>query len=274
MSLAIVCVVALTTLLRSSQQVELLTYAEKNQGFPQWAHPIEPAVIDRSIANSRWNTDSSFPPYVPKLVMYSGTGVDKEHSGDAVRKLLHIKTQFRFHNWNTNNFLQDFESPQLRFLFRGKGGYFVIPPLSSIPILSTKAVTYINQYILDGGNTLIVCGSPSSILFLNENIPGGDLSGFELEGVYSDGPFEQQQGVVGTQFEQCATTMPGPAWGVDPATLPGNAVPLYEAPGSVGAFIIPAGAGAIIYIGYDFEQQNAAWNEVLLVAAGVAPLLN
>jgi len=277
MGLAVVCVVAVTVYMRSALEsdssVELLTYAEKNQGFPQWAHPIEPAIIDRSIVNSRWGPGSSSPPYVSKTTMYSGTGVKKSGSGNNVRIILKIKRQFRYHNWNTNNFISDFESPQLRFLSRGHDGYFIIPPLFSIPILSNKAVTYLNSFLIDNGNTFVVCGSASSILFLNENVPGGDLNGYNLEGAYSDGPFEQQKAAIGTQFQAAATTLTGAAWGVDPKSLPAEAISLYEAPGSSVVFIIPAGKGNIIYIGWDFEDDNVAWNEILLIASGVAPLM-
>jgi len=272
-SLAVVAVVALTSaMVNDNGVVEMLTYAEKNQAFPAWAHPIEPAITDRSIVNSRWGPGIDSPPYVSKTTMYSGVGVKKgEHdSGNNVRILLKIKRSFRYHEWNTNNFISDFESPQLRFMSRGMDGYFIVPPLYSIPILSNKAVTYLNSYLIDGGNTFVVCGSASSILFLNENVPGGDLSGFELEGAYSDGPFEQQKGTAGTQFQGAATVLPGPAWGVDPKSLPANAIPLYEAPGSVAAFIVPSGRGAIIYIGWDFEADSSAWNEMLDIAAGVA----
>lgn len=264
---AVVGVLAVVAVHQTSE-TELLTYDEKNAGFPDWSHPQLPANNDRSAINGRWTAKSDGPPYLSKMTMYSGTGVDKEGSANLVRRILGVKRQWRFHHWNTNNFVPSFESDQMRFLSRNKNSVLVIPPLTEMPVLSGSAARLLNNYLLYGGNTIIVCGSVSSTLFLNENLPSWDFHGYNLDAAWHSGPYEQQKATIGTRFDKTAVTLPGDGvWGVDIRSLPKEAVSYYEAPGVSVVFSLPAKFGKIVYVGYNFEQENEAWAEVLQAAA-------
>lgn len=131
-----------------------------------------------------------------------------------------------------------------------------------------SAARLLNNYLLYGGNTIIVCGSVSSILFMNENLPSWDFYGYSLDAAWHSGPYEQQKATIGTRFDKTATTLPGDGvWGVDINSLPKEAVSYYEAPGVSVVFSLPAKFGKIVYVGYNFEQPNEAWSEVLQAAA-------
>jgi len=267
LAVATACLVGYAALRQSHQEAELLTYDEKNQGMPNWAHPALPSVDDRSSVNGRWTSTSTFAPYVSEMTMYSGEGVDRDGSANYVRRLLGIKRQWRFHHWNTNNFVRSFESNQMRFLSRNKNSFLIIPSLSEMPVLSGTAARLLNNYLLYGHNTLIVCGSPSSVLFINENLPSWDFHGYDLSASWHSGPYEQQKTTIGSRFDKTAEILVGPnVWGVAVNSLPKEAVSYYEAPGVSVVFALPAKTGVIIYIGYEFNEENAAWAEVLQAA--------
>jgi len=210
---------------------------------------------------------SASPPYLAPITLYAGDGVNKHGSGKYVRRLMGVKTQWRYHNWNTNSYISSFESNQMRFFSRNKHSFLVIPPLAETPVLSGTAARYLNDYLLYGGNSLIICGSVSSILFLNMNIPSWDYYGYNLEAKWQAGPYEQQKATIGSRFDKAATTLPGDGvWGVDINTLPKEAISYYEAPGVSVVFALPAKTGKIIYVGYNFELPNNAWAEILQLA--------
>jgi len=267
MLVGVACIVGYVAVRHNAEQAELLTYDEKNQGFPNWAHPSLPGTDDRSMVNGRWTYQSSFAPYVSELTMYSGEGVDRDGSANYVRKLLGIKRQWRFHHWNTNNFVKSFEGEQMRFLSRNKNSFLIIPPLSIMPVLSDKSARLLNNYLLYGRNTLIVCGSPSSILFINENLPSWDFHGYSLNAAWQEGPYEQQKTTIGSRFDKTATILTGPSvWGVSIDSLPKEAISYYEAPGVSVVFALPAKTGVIVFVGFEFSEENAAWAEVLQAA--------
>jgi len=184
-----------------------------------------------------------------------------------VRRLLGVKVQWRFKNWNTNSFVTNFESEQMRFLSRNKNSFMIIPPLTEMPVLSGSAARLLNNYLLYGHNTIVVCGSVSSVLFLNENLPSWDFYGYNLDASWHTGPYEQQKTTIGSRFDKTAVTLPGDnVWGVNINSLPREAISYYEGPGVSVVFALPAKTGKIIYIGYNFEQPNAAWAEILQAA--------
>jgi len=155
----------------------------------------------------------------------------------------------------------------MRFLSRNKNSFLIIPSLSEMPVLSSGAARLLNNYLLYGHNTLIVLGSPSSILFVNENLPSWDFHGYDLNAAWHQGPYEQQKTTIGSRFDKTAEILVGPnVWGVSTDSLPKEAISYYEAPGVSVVFALPAKTGVIIYIGYEFNEQNAAWAEVLQAA--------
>jgi len=262
-----VCLVGYVAVTHLNHRDALLTYDEKNAGMPSWAHPALPGTDDRSMINGRWTYQSSFAPYVSEMTMYSGTGVDRDGSANYVRRLLGIKRQWRFHHWNTNSFVSSFESQQMRFLSRNKNSFLVIPSLSEMPVLSSASARLLNNYLLYGHNTLLVLGSPSSVLFINENLPSWDFHGYDLNAAWHQGPYEQQKTTIGSRFDKTAEILVGPnVWGVSVDSLPKEAISYYEAPGVSVVFALPAKTGVIIYIGFEFNEENAAWAEVLQAA--------
>jgi hypothetical protein len=124
-----------------------------------------------------WRHDRG-PPYVKRLTMFSGDGVDSKGSGTLVRRILGLKTAFQRpcdlrscrHAWSNNNFLSTFDGPQFRFLYRNVCSTLVVPPLTkgAGPILSDNGLYRLHHYLEDGYNTLIVLGSVGNVLFLNQ----------------------------------------------------------------------------------------------------------
>ena len=50
----------------------------------------------------------------------------------------------------------------------------------------------LNDYVLVGGNTMLVVGGPTGLLFINQNMAGTDGYGYELEPKWVEGPYEMQ----------------------------------------------------------------------------------
>jgi len=79
--------------------------------FPHWA--MNSALSDAAKAHGQpaeWRANRG-PPYVGAITLFAGQGVDKQGSGNLVRRILGLKTSFRFHKWEGNSFLKDFDNP-------------------------------------------------------------------------------------------------------------------------------------------------------------------
>jgi hypothetical protein len=97
--------------------------------FPYWA--MNSGLADAAKGhgqNGLWRANRG-PPYVQATTMFAGEGVDKQGSGNLVRRIVGLKTSFRFHKWEGNNFLTSFDGPQFRFLYRNVHSSLIIPPL-------------------------------------------------------------------------------------------------------------------------------------------------
>lgn len=118
--------------------------------YPSWAvSDGEKAAGMGHGQDGEWEADRG-PPYVSVTTLYSGAGADKEGSANLVRRILGIKTSFRSHDWDGNNFLTSFDGPQFRFLYRNVHSTLVVPPLErggGIPLLGWNAIHRLYQYV-------------------------------------------------------------------------------------------------------------------------------
>ena len=238
--------------------------------FPGWS--MNSGLHDAAQGHGQageWRSNRG-PPYVAATTMFAGTGVDRDGSGNVVRRILGLKTSFRFHKWSGNSFISNFDGPQFRFLYRNVHSQLVIPPLemSSGPLLGWNAIHRLYLYVNEGHNSLIVTGGPASALFINNNVISRD-GGYDLQPKWAPGPYERQDAVEGTPFAACATTLPGPGTqvhGVNIASLPAEAVSYYESGDVSVIFSIPSGSGNIVYVGFDFTSPVTPWVHALIAA--------
>jgi len=242
--------------------------------FPSWTHGGALRYYDRSMAHGQWSPDAG-PPYVKHVTMWSDPDC-VDHTGPAnnVRRILGLRTSWHDHKWNTNSFMSDMNSVQLRFLSRNTNSVLVIPPFHQFPSMSTRAMAMLNDYVLVGGNTIIVVGGPTGVLFINQNLAGTDGYGYELEPKWVEGPYEMQDSAMGSAFQYGAVTLPAVETynvGVTTASLPKEAVSYYEASEVSVVFMLPCEAGRIIYIGYTFAEMVPAWTDILLLALRSSP---
>jgi len=238
--------------------------------YPYWATNSGLADAARGHGQAgEWRANRG-PPYVQATTMFAGEGVDKEGSGNVVRRILGLQTSFRFHKWQGNSFLSNFDGPQFRYLYRNVHSQLVIPPLemSAGPLLGWNAIHRLYLYVNEGHNSLIVTGGPASALFINNNVINRD-GGYDLQPKWAPGPYERQETVAGTPFAACATTLPGPGTqvhGVSIASLPAGAVSYYESGDVSVIFSIPAGSGNVLYVGFDFSAAITPWVHALIAA--------
>lgn len=176
--------------------------------------------------------------------------------------------------WNTNSFMSEMNAVQLRFLSRNTNSVMVIPPFHQFPSMSTRAMAMLNDYVLVGGNTIIVVGGPTGILFINQNLAGTDGYGYDLEPKWTEGPYEMQDAAMGSAFQYGAVTLPAVETsnvGVTTASLPKEAISYYEASEVSVVFSLPCEAGRILYIGYTYSEMVPAWTDILLLALRSSP---
>ncbi|EKX47141.1 hypothetical protein GUITHDRAFT_107052 [Guillardia theta CCMP2712] len=243
--------------------------------YPNWSHD---QLIGGKGQDGVWRYDRG-PPYVQRLTMFSGPGVNSVGNGNLVRKILGLKLAFGGscdlrscqRGMQGNSYIGDFDGAQFRFFYRNACSTLVIPPLSNGagPVLDDKGVYRLYRYLKEGYNTLVVCGGTSSILFINQNIASVD-GGFELEPGWVDGPYEAQSAQrANTPFAALPVSLPGPetsVTGVQLSSLPPNAISYYEAEDVSVVFEIPMGQGRIIYLGYDYSEPIIPWVHTLTAA--------
>jgi len=247
--------------------------------YPTWA---KGAALTGKGQDGEWRHDRG-PPYVMRVTLFSGDGVDTKGSGTLVRRILGLKTAFGKpcdlrscrHAWSNNNYLTSFDGPQFRFLYRNMCSVLVVPPLTNGagPILSDNGLFRLHHYLRSGHNTLIVLGGVANVLFLNQNYVDRD-GGLSLEPNWVEGPYEAQDidgvpAAKGTPFEALSVTLPSPGVsvvGVKLSTLPANAISYFEAQDTSVVFEIPTKSGRILYIGYDFSEPVTPWIHALVAA--------
>jgi len=218
--------------------------------YPGWAKGV---AIPGQGQDGEWRHDRG-PPYVKRITMFAGAGVDTVGNGNLVRRVLGLTTAFQKvcdlrscdHAMTGNQYIKNFDGAQFRFLYRNACSSLVIPPLTkgAGPVLGDNGLFRMHHYMKDGYNTMVVCGSTASILFINQNVATLD-GGFQLEPAWVDGPYEAQEAqMANTPFAALAATMPGPGigvTGVHTSSLPPNAISYYEAEDVSVIFEIPMG---------------------------------
>eukprot|EP00287_Rhodomonas_sp_CCMP768_P009365 CAMPEP_0196732172 /NCGR_PEP_ID=MMETSP1091-20130531/11644_1 /TAXON_ID=302021 /ORGANISM="Rhodomonas sp., Strain CCMP768" /LENGTH=407 /DNA_ID=CAMNT_0042075391 /DNA_START=15 /DNA_END=1238 /DNA_ORIENTATION=+ len=248
----------------AEKQLDLL------RDFPYWA--ANSAQSDAAKGHGQygeWRVNRG-PPYVAATTLFSGTGVDQAGSGNLVRRIVGIKTSFRFHKWEGDSFLTDFDGPQFRYEYRNVHSQLIVPPLeiSGGPLLGWNAIHRLYMYVNYGHNSLIVVGGPASLLFINSNVINTD-GGYDLEPKWITGPYERQAAAEGTPFAACAATLPGPGTQVHGAaisSLPREAISYYETGDVSVVFEIPSGEGRVLFLGFDFTEPVIPWVHALIAA--------
>mmetsp|Transcript_913 Transcript_913/g.2283 ORF Transcript_913/g.2283 Transcript_913/m.2283 type:complete len:489 (-) Transcript_913:100-1566(-) len=249
--------------------------AQLGKAYPDWAKGLSIPGVGQT---GEWRHDRG-PPYVRRLTMFAGDGVDTIGNGNLVRRVLGLKTAFGKpcdlrscqHAWSTNEYIRSFEGSQFRFLYRNQCSSLVIPPLThgAGPILDNNGLYRLHHFLKDGYNTLIVLGSVASVLFLNQNVATIE-GGFSFTPDWVSGPYEAQAAQkANTPFAALSVTLPGPGTsvvGVKKATLPTNAISYYEAEDVSVVFEIPMGTGRILYLGYDYSEPVVPWVHALVAA--------
>lgn len=243
--------------------------------YPGWAKGV---TIPGKGQDGEWRHDRG-PPYVKRITMFAGAGVDTVGNGNLVRRVLGLTTAFQKvcdlrscdHAMTGNQYIKNFDGAQFRFLYRNACSTIVIPPLTkgAGPVLGDNGLFRLHHYMKDGYNSMIVCGSTASVLFINQNVATLD-GGFQLEPAWVEGPYEAQSAqMANTPFAALAATLPGPGigvTGVHTSSLPPNAISYYEAEDVSVVFEIPMGQGRIIYLGYDYAEPVTPWVHALVAA--------
>jgi len=249
--------------------------AQLGKAYPDWAKGLSIPGVGQT---GEWRHDRG-PPYVRRLTLFAGDGVDTIGNGGLVRRALGLKTAFGKpcdlrscdHAWSTNEYIRSFDGAQFRFQYRNQCSTLVIPPLThgAGPILDTNGLYRLHHYLKDGYNSLIVLGSVASVLFLNQNVATKE-GGFSLVPDWVSGPYEAQaEQKANTPFAALSVTLPGPGTsvvGVKKSSLPTNAISYYEAEDVSVVFEIPMGTGRIIYLGYDYTEPVVPWVHALVAA--------
>jgi hypothetical protein len=243
--------------------------------YPDWSKGVS---IPGHGQEGEWNHERG-PPYVQRLTMFAGQGVDTLHNGNLVRRILGLNKAFQRpcdlrscdEAFSGNQYVRSFDGAQFRFLYRNLCSTIVIPPLTkgAGPILGHNGLYRLHHYLKDGYNTLIVLGGTASLLFLNQNV-ATLTGGYSLAPSWVDGPFEAQaaQG-ANTPFAALSVTLPNPGvavTGVKISSLPTNAISYFEAEDTSVVFEIPLGTGRIIYLGYDYSEPITPWVHALVAA--------
>ena len=243
--------------------------------YPSWATAQS---IPGTAQDGEWNNERG-PPYVQRLTMYAGQGVDTLHNGNLVRRVLGLDKAFQTpcdlrscdKAFSGNEYVRSFDGSQFRFLYRNLCSAVVVPPLTkgAGPILGHDGLYRLHHYIKDGYNTLVVLGGTANVLFLNQNVATVD-GGFSLQPSWVDGPFEAQAAQsANTPFAALSVTLPNPGvsvTGVKISSLPTNAISYFEAEDTSVVFEIPLGTGRIIYLGYDYSEPVVPWVHALVAA--------
>jgi len=158
--------------------------------YPEWSKTIDDINAVGKINHGEW-TPFKGPPFMERMVLFSGNDVDVTQAGNLVRMIMGLKKNFG--KWEGNGYLKSFESQQMRFIQSNKNSVLVIPPLSeaNMPVLTDYAKGMLHHYISAGQNSIIVTGGPAAVDFVNQNfltLDGGQL----LEPAWTRGPYERQ----------------------------------------------------------------------------------
>jgi len=241
------------------------------QDYPKWARTVEQINAAGAMNHGVWKYYKG-PPFLQRVTMFSGNDVDITTSGNLVRRVLGLPLSFG--KWEGNSFVKNFDSQQMRFLASNEHSALVIPPLTldNTPLLPDSAKALLHQYIAVGHNTLVVCGGPAAVNFINMNFLGTEGER-HLEPAWTRGPYEKQDASVGTPFQSLPVTLPNVknhAHGVRKQSLPHEAVSYFETDGISVVFSLPFGGGQMMFVGFDYTILSRPWVKTLIAAAQFA----
>ena len=233
--------------------------------YPRWAKTTDQINEMGHKKHGLW-TYFKGPPFLNRVTMFSGNDVDITRSGNIVRRVAGLRKNFG--KWEGNTYLQSFDSQQMRFIESNKHSVIVIPPLSEAnqPVLSDDAKQMLIHFVGSGHNTLIVCGGPANVDFINKNMLPAD-GGQLLEPAWTRGPYEKQKTTVGTPFQTLPITMPNDmnhAHGVRKQSLPMEAVCYFGTMDICNVFSIKYGQGQLLFIGFDYTKLSQPWIKTLI----------
>lgn len=241
------------------------------QDYPEWSKTIDDINAASKINHGVW-TPYKGPPFMERLILYSGNDVDVTSAGNMIRMIMGLRKNFG--KWEGNGFLKNFETQQMRFVQSNKDSTLVIPPLSegNMPVLTDYAKKMLRHYISGGSNSIIVTGGPASVDFVNQNFLTLDGSQL-LEPAWTRGPYERQGVSDNTPFSTLPVSLPNVknhAHGVRTKSLPRDAKSYFEtgedAPGGGVSvvFSLPMGKGTLLYVGYDYSSLSEPWVKTLI----------
>jgi len=241
--------------------------------YEEWQKSIDDINAEGKINHGLW-TPFTGPPFMQRMVLYSGNDVDITESGNLVRMVMGLKKNFG--KWEGNGFLKSFESQQMRFVQSNKNSVLVIPPLEegNMPLTTDYAKKMLHHYISGGANSIIVCGGPGNVDFINQNFLTLDGSQL-LEPAWTRGPYERQVVTEGTPFQTLPVTLPNVnnhAHGVRVSSLDRHAKSFFETgeggPGGAVStvFSLPFGKGTMLYVGFDYSSLSEEWVKTLIAA--------
>jgi hypothetical protein len=249
---------------------QMFRNSNKYGDYTEWEKTIDDINHEGKVNHGLW-TPYKGPPFMERMVLFSGNDVDVTQSGNLVRMVMGLKKNFG--KWEGNGYLKSFEGPQMRFVQSNENSILVIPPVTddNMPTLTPYARKMLRHYI-SKGNSVIVCGGPASIDFVNQNFL--ELDGnMLLQPAWTRGPYERQVVSENTPFQTLPITLPNVnnhAHGVRTQSLPPDAKSYFEVgEGSPGGgvsqvFSLPLGKGQMLYIGYDYSKLSEEWVKTLI----------
>jgi hypothetical protein len=160
----------------------------------------------------------------------------------------------------------------------------IVPPCFA-PRLSNTELDVLNRAVYELGASIMVVGGLQGANFISQNLAGMEGHGyvdqegigaetfsekFDLDAVFSDGPFIMQNAAANTEFFYGPHTLEGVGQstvGIPVRQLPPETKHYYMSADEISAvFEIPAGKGRILFLGYDFLEMAPHWIEALLLA--------
>eukprot|EP00293_Proteomonas_sulcata_P013217 CAMPEP_0184297004 /NCGR_PEP_ID=MMETSP1049-20130417/7945_1 /TAXON_ID=77928 /ORGANISM="Proteomonas sulcata, Strain CCMP704" /LENGTH=284 /DNA_ID=CAMNT_0026606523 /DNA_START=26 /DNA_END=880 /DNA_ORIENTATION=+ len=235
------------------------------QDYPTWTKSLSQINEAGKVNHGVWEYYKG-PPFLQRVTMFSGNDVDITYSGNLVRRIIGLPLNFG--KWEGNYFINNFEGQQMRFLQSNKHSVIVVPPLSegNEPLLTDRAKERLHHYMAKGHNTLVVCGGPAALHWINVNF--FPLTGRRLlDPAWTRGPYEKQEITVGTPFQTLPVTLPNDnnhVHGARLASLPMEAKSYFETKDVSVVFSLNFGEGQLLFIGYDYSYLSKPWVKTLI----------
>jgi len=224
-------------------------------------------------------------------VVFSVTpGCDSSGTTTNVKRILRpvISDPFRSTVWANSRYEEwKWADHQLGYLLAHYEDLTLVIPPCFIPryAFSWRALGVMNEAIYQRGMSVLIVGGLSGIDFLSRFLAGNDGYGYldadtgDMQGasgtsalnrVWPQGPFYQQNDAASTVLlygPRMLRSVGVHVVGVRAQELPPGTKHYYMTDEEVSVvFEVPAGKGRIIFVGYDYDQIEPRWADVLLLA--------